>query len=125
MDFKQIIRLPDPRENVKVELREVVRDVENKPQVFIRIRLSGWHFPERAPEPFLLIGKSVSKFVIIGADGSTADAYFDVKPRGAKRVSFGYGETVSWDFDVNVAFGRLARLDRAKLPKGVIELAAK
>lgn len=122
MDVKQIVRLPDPRHDVRAELREVVREVDEQPHVFIRVRLSGWHFPERAPEPFVLIGNVVSRFVVIGPGGETADAYFDVLPPTARVMSFGYGRTVSWDFPVGVSARRLARLDRARLPAGVVEL---
>jgi hypothetical protein len=122
MNTTEIIRLPDPRKDVKIELREVVRDVEGKPHIFVRVRLSGWHFPERALEPFMVIGNTVSKFVIIGSEGATADAYFDVRVPTAKRVTFGYGKTVSWDFDVPVVSSRIDRLDRARLEKGVVDL---
>ncbi len=124
MKFGEIIRVPEPQRNVKAEIREIVRDVAEQPHVFIRVRLSGWHFPERAPEPFLVIGNVVSKFVLIDQDQKTADAYFDVKLPAAKRVSFGYGKMVSWDFDVTVDPKRIDRLDRARLPKGHIDLKA-
>jgi len=122
MNIKEIIRLPDSRKVVKIELREVVRDVGGKPHVFIRVRLSGWHFPERALEPFLVIGNAVSRFVLIENEGTTADAYFDVRLTEAKRVSFGYGNIVSWDFDVKVDPAGIDRLDRARLPKQVVDL---
>jgi hypothetical protein len=114
--------MPDPRKDVKLEIREVVRDIAKKPHVLIRVRLTGWHFPERALEPFVLIGTAVSKFLLIGYDGTTADAYFDVRPPAAKRVSFGYGKIISWDFDVAVNPADIDRLDRARLPKGFIDL---
>lgn len=122
MNITDIIRLPDPRKDVKVEIREVVRDVEEKPHVFIRVRLSGWHFPQRAPEPFLVIGKALSKFVLIDHEGTTADAYFDVRPPAAKRVSFGYGNIISWDFDVTVDPKSIDSLDRVRLPQGFVDL---
>ena len=114
--------MPDPRKGVKVQIREVVRDMAKKPHVFIRVRLTGWHFPERALEPFLVIGKAVSKFVLIDHEGTTADAYFDLRPSAAKRVSFGYGKIISWDFDVTVDPANIDPLDRARLPKGFIDL---
>ena len=122
MKIEEIIRLPDLRSNVNVEIREIVRDMSKRPQVFIRVRLSGWRFPERAPEPFVVIGKAVSKFVLIDKVGTAADAYFDVVPPSAERVSFGYGKIVSWDFDVAIDPRRIERLDRTRLPKGFIEL---
>ena len=122
MNIEEIIRVPEPQMKVKAEIKEVVRDVAKKPHVFIRVRLSGWFFPERAPEPFLVIGKAVSKFVVIGPDGTAADAYFDVGLKAAKRVAFGYGRIVSWDFNVAVDPKRIERLDRARLPKGTVDL---
>jgi hypothetical protein len=122
MNIQQIIRLPDPRKDVKIEVREVVHQVAERPHIFIRVRLSGWHFPERALEPFMVIGEAVSKFVIISDEGATADAYFDTRPQAAKRVSFGYGNIVSWDFDVPVNPSRIKALDREKLPKEAIDL---
>lgn len=122
MTIKEIIRLPDPRKTVKIELREVIRDVVNKPHLFVRARLSGWHFPERALEPFLVIGTEVSKFVLISNEGSVADAYFEVELPAAKRVSFGYGNIVSWDFNVSVDPKRIERLDRKLIPKGFIDI---
>jgi hypothetical protein len=122
MDIDQVIRLPDPRLNVRAEIREVVRDVEERPHVFVRVRLSGWHFPERAPEPFMVIGRAVSKFVVIDRDGTGADGYFDAMPSKAKRISFGYGKIVSWDFDVRIDPPKVPRLDRSRLPRGVVDL---
>src|SRR2546421_7383834 len=102
MDAKDLIRLPDPRKNVRIETSEVVRDVFDKPHVFIRVRLTGWHFPHRALEPFLVIGKVVSRTVIIDRDGLVADAYFDKPLPAAKRISFGYGNVIHWDFDISI-----------------------
>jgi len=122
MKFEDIVRLPDPRRSVKAEVREVVRDVQERPHVFVRVRLTGWHFPQRAPEPFLTIGRAVSAFVLIGREGTSADAYFDVRPPAAERVSFGYGKVVSWDFDLAIEPGRIERLDRGQLPRNYVEL---
>lgn len=121
MNAKELIRLPDPRKDVRIEVREVVRDVFDKPHVFIRVRLTGWHFPGRALEPFLLIGKVVSRVVIIDPDGFGANAYFDKPIPVAKRVSFGYGNIIQWDFDLPIDPKKITRLDRAQLPEGVID----
>jgi hypothetical protein len=124
MKFEEIIRLTEPKPSVKAEIKEVVRDVAEQSHVFIRVRLSGWHFPERALEPFVVIGKVVSRFVRIGPDQTTADAYFDVDLPAADRLSFGYGKVISWDFEVAVDPKQIGRLDRARLPAGHIGLKA-
>ena len=121
MIAKELIRLPDPRSKVQVELREVVQDVRQKPHLFIRVRLTGWHFPHRAPEPFVLIGDVVSHHVVLSRDGLQADAYFDAPLPPAKVLSFGYGKVITWDFPFRRGRGGIAPLDRARLPKGTID----
>jgi hypothetical protein len=121
MEVKDLIRLPDPRKNVRIEMREVVRNVFDKPHILIRVRLTGWHFPGRALEPFLLIGKVVSRTVIIDNDGLGANAYFDKLFPATKRVSFGYGNVILWYFDLSIDPKNITRLERARLPEGAID----
>ncbi|HEY2322766.1 MAG TPA: hypothetical protein VGJ82_07870 [Thermoanaerobaculia bacterium] len=122
MDAKEIKRLPDPRRLVRADFREVIQEISGKPHLYIRLKLTGWHFPHRAREPFVVIGNVVSKRVIIDRDELVANAYFDKPIPAAERVSFGYGDTIAWDFDVPVEPRRIIALDRAKLPRGVIDL---
>jgi hypothetical protein len=121
MDAREIKRLPDPRKNVRAEVREVVQDVFGKPHVFIRMKLTGWHFPHRSLEPFVVVGDVVSKQVIIDPDALAANAYFDKPLPRADRISFGYGNIISWDFDVPIDPQRLPRLVRERLPRGVVD----
>lgn len=120
MDYREIVRLPDPRRTVRAELREVVADVEGKPKLYHRLKLSGWHFEARAEEPFMLVGRAVSQRVMMSPDGLTASGYFVEPLPAAKQVSFGYGRTISWDFPLIVRPDRLRRLDRARLAEVVI-----
>lgn len=121
MKANEIIRLPDPRKQVRVEVREVVHEVFNRPHILIRVRLTGWHFPGRAPEPFVLIGKVVSRAVIIDRDGFGANAYFDEPLPAAERVSFGYGNIISWDFELPIDPETIPKLDRNKAPRNAID----
>jgi hypothetical protein len=122
MRVQDLIRLPDPRADVRIAVREVVRDVFGRPHVFVRVRLTGWRFPHRAAEPFLVVGDVVSRMVYIDADGLSASAYFDQPIPAARRVSFGYGRTIHWDFDLPVEPRRMERLDRARLPPDTHDL---
>jgi hypothetical protein len=122
MDASDIIRLPDPREHVRLELREVVHELHERPHLLVRARLTGWHFPHRAEEPFLLVGDVVSRLVRIAPDGLTADAFFDRPLPHVHIVSFGYGRTIAWDFALHVDMERVERLDRARLPEGVVHV---
>jgi hypothetical protein len=115
MDIKDIRRNPDPRKSVRAELREVVTDFAGQPQLFVRLKLAGWNFPERAPEPFMLVGRTISERVVIAPDGLSAAGYFAEPLPEAEGVSFGYGNTVSWDFPVHIRPERLRRLDRRRL----------
>jgi hypothetical protein len=122
MKFEEIIRVAEPKTNLKADIREVLRDVNQQPHVFIRVRLTGWHFPQRALEPFVVIGKTVSRFVLLSPDHETADAYFDVALPAQKGISFGFGKVVTWDFDIAVDPKQIVRLDRTRLPKGHVDI---
>lgn len=121
MDVKDIVRRPDPRRNVRVELREVILELHHKPHVLMRMRITGWRFPQRAPEPFAIVGNVVSRLVQIAPDELTADAYFDRILPHAEGFSFGYGNTIEWDFDVAVDPRGIERLDRERLGKDVVD----
>jgi hypothetical protein len=120
MEAKDIIRPPDPRQTVRADVREVVRDVGGKPHLFLRVKLTGWFFPKRANLPFLLVEDVLSRFVVIAPDGLSASAYFDRLLPNAERISFGYGRIVTWDFDVPVR-SAIDRLDRTQLPQDVVD----
>jgi hypothetical protein len=122
MDARDIIRLPDPRRDVRIALREVVYDYGGRPHVFMRARLTGWGFQQRAEEPFLLVRDVVSRFMRISPDGLTADAYFEKPLPHVREVSFGYGRTVEWDFPVTVDETPVGRLDRERLPRDVVDV---
>jgi hypothetical protein len=120
-DVKELIRLPDPKKSVRAEVREVIRDVRERPHVYIRVTLTGWHFPHRAEEPFMVVGKVVSERVLLSPDGHTARGYFTAALPAARKVTFGYGRTVTWDFSISINPRRIPRLDRKKLPKRTVD----
>ena len=117
---QDLYRLPEPELDVRAEMREVVRDIDGKPHVFVRVKVTGGDFRPRAEEPFLVVGDAVSLFVTEDPDGTTIRAYFDQPLAPVKRVSFGHGLRIEQDFDVEL--GEAERLDRAKLPKGIVDL---
>jgi hypothetical protein len=53
--------------------------------------------------------------------GLEADAYFDRALPAAERVSLGYGNVVSWDFDLRVDPSQIGWLDRTRLPHGIVD----
>jgi len=122
MEINDIIRLPDPRKQIRSEVREVVQDWEGRPQVFWRLRLSNWHFIPRAQIPFVLVGKVLSHHVRVDEDLSAANAYFDRPLPPAKQVTFGWGRTVDWEAPITINPRKVERLNRRRLPKGVVDL---
>jgi hypothetical protein len=121
MKASELIRMPDPRVNVRAEIHEVVRDLGGRPHVFVRLKLTGWYFPHRAPEPFMAVGEVVSQRVIISRDGLSAQGYFNQLLPPAKSVSFGYGKVIQWDFNIAIDPRTIVRLDRLRLPPGAID----
>lgn len=119
MNAKEVVRLPDPRQSVKAEVSEIIRDMKGRPHLFTRVRLTGWNFPHRAPEPFVMIGRAASAFVLIDRTGSSADAFFEVYLPDAKTITFGYGNIATWDFPVSIVSKSIKPLDRERLPKEI------
>jgi hypothetical protein len=64
----------------------------------------------------------VSRFVRISPDGMTADAYFATELPAARRLEFGYGKVVSWEFPVIVRPDRIRRIDRSTVPSSLAGL---
>ena len=99
--------------------KEVVRDLDQRPHLFIRLDVTGAYFPERALEPFVRVGRVRSRLVRIDPDGLGVRAYFDQPLPDAGAVEFGYGEQVvhrvPQPFDPTV----IARLDRTRLPQTI------
>ena len=95
----------------------MVRDVKEVPHLLVRLTLTGPTFQDRAPEPFIQVGRSRSLFVSIDEDGLRAHGYFDEVPAGGEMVEFGFGHQVLLQFPPFNA-SNIERLDRAKLPIG-------
>lgn len=121
MKATDIIRLPDPKQHVRIELREAIVELAGRPHVFLRMRITGWRFPHRAPEPFVLVGDVVSHHVRIAPDELSADAYFDQRIPANSGFSFGYGRIIEWDFDVPVDTRGVELLDRARLGENIVD----
>jgi hypothetical protein len=121
MRADEVRRLPDPRRDVRITVSEVVRDRKDQTHLFLRVKVTGWLFPHRAQEPFMLIGDAVSTFAEIERDGSSASGYFDRPLPPAEQLSFGYGDTITWDFDLRIDPRAVARLDRRRLPRRTVD----
>ncbi len=121
MDVQDIIRLPDPRHEARLTLREVVRDKDGTPHTWIRVELTGYGCPAGAADYSLLIGDTLSRFTRLSGDGLALRAYFDRPLPRARVVTLIYGRTALADFPMDIDMRAIARLDRSRLPKGVVD----
>jgi hypothetical protein len=101
------------------EAREVLRDIEQRPHLFTRIKLGGRYFPHRALEPFVVVGRVRSLFVEISEDSLNARAYFDALLPEAGTIKFGYGSEIMLSFPRQFSHDDVQRLDPARLPENV------
>jgi hypothetical protein len=77
------------------QAKEVVREVDHRPHLLVRISVSGGHFPQRAMVPVMGIthdGKLVARswFTEISADEQTLYGYFATDLPGEGVIEFGY-----------------------------------
>lgn len=115
--FEDLIDFPIETDRLRTEVRQVVRDLDERPHLLERLELTGTYFPQRAEEPFVTVGDRRSRFVEITDDGRTAYAYFDrpVPERG--RIQFGYGEEPLLRLRSAVDPADIIRLDPDRLPE--------
>jgi hypothetical protein len=123
-DTLYIAQLPE----LPFEAREVVKEIDDRPHLLVRIEISGGYFPHRAPEPFIRIitGKKVetSWFAEISEDNRSLVGYFPTNLPRQGTVEFGYGDEVMGRLKLNFAAKNIARLDRKRLPKDVVVVSA-
>lgn len=113
--FPTVVR----REKLQWRAKEVVRDLDDRPHLLTRLTLEGGGFPQRSAEPYVRVGRTRSRFVLIDEDGQVAHAYFDRPLPAEGVVEFGYGQQPFHRFP---AFDRtrVAGLDRDRLPAATV-----
>lgn len=121
MDIKYRMRkLPE----YKVRAREVVRVLDDRPHLLVRMEISGEYFPHRAAHPFVMIKVGKEKyfkdlFTEVSPDNQKLLGYLPIHipPKGV--IVFGYGDeiwgSVPGEFDPK----SVARLDRKRLPQKI------
>lgn len=120
--FIDLIDYPIESERLQIEARQVLRDLNLKPNLLLCITLTGTYFAERALEPFMTVGGIRSRFVEISEDGQQACAYFDTPPPLDAAVEFGYGNMVFLRVAQNLSPDTIRVLDRNRLPRHTINL---
>jgi len=117
--FDDLIKFPIEHERLRWQAKEVVKDLDLKPHLFVRLTLTGARFPVMAQLPVVRVGNVRSHHVIISEDQLTAHAYFRQELPARGTIAFGFGDAVLLRFRPSFAARQLRRLDRKRLPKGI------
>jgi hypothetical protein len=124
-DITLIQRIPQ----LPWQAQEVIREIDNRPHLMVRIIIKGGYFEHRAAEPFLRIvnrGKIIeSWFADVSEDNSALSGYFpiDVPPGGI--IEYGYGSKVQGRLEMKFTNKSVDRLDAKKLPTETIKVSQK
>ncbi len=123
-DTFYIAQLPE----LPFEAREVVREIDKRPHLLVRIEISGGYFPHRALEPFIRIisGKKVEEswFADVTEDNRGLAGYFATDLPRQGTLEFGYGSEVLGRLKLKFASNKVARLDRKRLPQDLVIVSA-
>ncbi|HEU4557496.1 MAG TPA: hypothetical protein VFS20_06585, partial [Longimicrobium sp.] len=108
--------------------REVVREVDHRPHLLLRITVGRGIFPHRSEPPFLRIvsGNEVADawFTEVSGDGTQMVGYFatDV-PDGV--IEWGYHDSVYGRVEARFLREPVMRLERGRFPREVVEVTGK
>lgn len=105
--------------------REVVRELNDRPHLLLRVEIRGAYFPLRAPEPFIRIvreeGTVESWFAEVAEDHAALRGYFPPGTDTDGILEFGYGAKVMGRVGQPFTPKAVERLDRTRLPRDVVE----
>lgn len=115
-------------EQVEWRAQEVIKELDDRPHLLVRLEIVGPYFPHRAPEPFVRIvsGEQVvaeSWFTDISEDNRKLVAYFPTDMPQGEIIEFGYGIDVMGRIRAPFESGMVKRLEREKLPAEVVEVS--
>lgn len=110
--------------------KEVIKEIDKKPHLLIRIEISGSHFPHRALEPFMKIRVNKEEimsswFTDVSRDNSKLIGYFPIDLPSKGVIEFGYGNQVMGIVDEKIDFDVISHLDREQLPEKVVAVSVK
>ena len=124
-DITLIQRIPQ----LPWQAKEVIRELDNRPHLLVRITIKGGYFVHRAAEPFIRIvnrGKVVeSWFADISEDNSALSGYFPTDVPTGGIIEYGYGSQVQGRLEMKFTNKSVDRLDTKKLPKEIIKVSQK
>lgn len=122
MDIKYGMRkLPE----YKIQAREVVRVLDDRPHLLIRVEVSGEYFPHRAVHPFVMVKVGEQEyfkdlFTEVSPDNEKLIGYLPINIPSNGIIVFGYGNEIWGAMPGEFDTASVARLDRNKLPKDIV-----
>jgi hypothetical protein len=117
--YFDLIQFPIRHEKLRWEAREALLDVEGRPNLFLRVKLTGTEFPVRAQIPHVWVGDVQARIVLIDEDRLTVRAYFEHPLPKRGHLYFGHKGKAELDFGEFEPKGH-GRLDRKLLPNDVV-----
>lgn len=108
-----------------VRAKEVVRVLDDRPHLLVRVEVSGNHFPHRAPEAFVMIQVGEQEyfkdaFTEVSPDNTKLVGYLPVDLPPAGEVVFGYGDEIWGTVPGRLEREAVDRLERERLPKEIV-----
>ena len=122
MDIKYRMRkLPE----YKALAKEVVRVLDDRPHLLVRIEISGEHFPDRAQHPFVMIKVGEEEyfkdlFTEVSPDNKKLLGYLPVNIPSKGIIVFGYGDEIWGTVLGKFGTASVGRLDKKRLPKKIV-----
>ena len=103
------------------EAKEVVRDLNGRPHLLVRLTLRGIRPDERALEPIVRVGDKVARFTRAGFPEPVLHAYFGEALPDGEFIDFGFEDAgILHRFPLPFTVTEVTRLDRGRLPENVV-----
>lgn len=105
--------------------KEVVKIVNDRPHLLLRIEVRGSYFPHRAMEPVVRIFQGgedyeLCWFAEVSEDNAAVMAYFPVDVGLKGTVEYGYGNVIHGSLAKGLEEIEIDRLDRERLEKETV-----
>ena len=120
--FTDLIQYPIEHPRLVWEAKQVLRDIDGVPHIFLRIKLSGTIFRLRALPAQVAVGGQKSQFIELSEDRQVLRAYFDRPVPLGYKVLFGYGNEHVLRFPIPITEDHILKLDKNRLPEGTKNL---
>lgn len=117
----RIRKLPE----YKAEAREVVKMLNDRPHLMVRVEVSGEHFPHRDAPPFILIRTGRDRsfkdlFTEVSPDNQKLQGYLPVDIPEGGVIEFGYGDEIWGAVPVEFRAESVERLDKERLSEEIV-----